>query len=296
LTVEYSSVQNKVNVFWTMGKKYKPTASDWLGIYRYGDGNKSYLQSLRTKGESEGALEIDFPSKPGMYQIKFFMNNSYDDVSASQPIHVGPHLELTSTLVNDKIRLSWRLLSGKLDGSDWIGFYRVDKKGNNYNSCHYPLQHPENFLEVRQVLSVKLFQTKLKFLCLFKIDAPRRGGYDYEFRFIPYACGYPIAKTERLFVPSKDKIHFEIINEGKQIKVTWETHSFDTSGWDWIGLYKAGARDNYYETYQYANQTNKFAIFDAPRTPGQYEFKYHSSKQAKTRHLSISEPYTVVGR
>jgi hypothetical protein len=282
LAVQYSakdSDKDGVVVVWALNSKQKPSKSDWVGFFKVGDGNKQYLKYIATNGSERGHEVFATPSTPGLYEFRFFLAGSYDDVARSDAIHIGPQLEMRSEILeaSSKIVLHYELKSGNLGSSDWVGFYRKDKPNKQYTSSHY-LKEPKGTIEV---------------------PMPRRPA-EYEFRFFPYACGYTyIAASNPVVVPNRDKLSLEAINDNAgvlaRVKATWDIHSVDSSSWDWIGLYKAGAPNNYYESYKYADQKNKVVEFEVPRTPGEYELRYHSKTQSRSRDLTRSVPIVVIG-
>jgi hypothetical protein len=283
LAVQYSAKQSDndgVVVVWALNNKQKPTKTDWVGFFRVGDSNKQYQKYIATNGTERGHEIFATPSTPGLYEFRFFLSGSYEDVCRSDAIHIGPQLDMQAELreADKKIVLSYELKAGLLGNSDWIGFYRKDKPNKQYTSSHY-LKEPKGTIEV---------------------PMPRRPA-DYEFRFFPYACGYTsIATSNVATVPNKDKIIVDPINDNSgflaRVKVTWDIDSVDMSSWDWIALYKAGASNNYYESYKYADQKNRVVEFEVPRTPGEYELRYHSKTQRRSRDLARSTAVIVVDR
>ena len=65
-----------------------------------------------------------------------------------------------------------------------------------------------------------------------------------------------------------------VVAGGQTITVTW-TASDDTSYTDWIGLYEQGAPNTSYLAYKYTEGSASGSVtFNAPETPGTYEFRY----------------------
>lgn len=279
LAVQYSQKQKEVIVVYAL-QKQKPNKSDWVGFYRVGDSNKQYLKYIATNGNQMGHEMFDTPKVPGLYEFRFFLAGAYEDVARSDAIFIGPQLEMQSELLEaeGKIRLTWNLKSGELSSKDWVGFYRKDKTNKNYISSHYLSKAANGSIEV---------------------PAPRRPD-DYEFRFLPYACGYQHITTSNVItVPNKDRLNTEeVLKDGvlHSLRVTWNVASEDISNWDWIALYKVGAANSYYESYQYVDSKAGHITYEVPRTPGRYELRYHSKAQRRSRHIAVSPVFEVIDR
>jgi len=159
LKLEYSTAQQTANIYWQMSSA---TAYDWIGLYKFHEqSNKNYIQAYKTKGESKGIMAVPTPSSPGVYQYRLFLNGSYEDVARTEAMYIGARLELFSSFIEDgkKIRLTWVIKSGVLNKNDWIGFYRSDKRGNNYETYFYPIRYPNNEFIVRATFSNCLFSS-----------------------------------------------------------------------------------------------------------------------------------------
>lgn len=282
LAVQYSQKQKEIIVVYSMTKQ-KPNKSDWVGFFKVGSNNKKYLKYIATNGSSVGHEAFETPKVPGLYEFRFFLAGTYEDVARSDAIFIGPQLEMQSEFLeaDNKIRLTWNLKSGELGSSDWVGFYRRDKSNKNYISSHY-------------------LDAKASNGCI-EVPAPRRPD-DYEFRFLPYACGYQhICTSNVVVVPNKDVVTMEEIrsssdNSLQSLRLTWNILSVDVSSWDWVALYKDGAANNCYETYKYVDTKAGSLIFEAPRTPGKYQLRYHSKSQRRSRHVATTSVFEVEDR
>lgn len=63
-----------------------------------------------------------------------------------------------------------------------------------------------------------------------------------------------------------------IVQGGGTLTVNWEVSL--TSGFDWIGLYRVGASNHSYLSWQYISGYSGMTTFTAPAESGQYEFRY----------------------
>jgi hypothetical protein len=281
LAVQYSQKQKEIILVYSLTKQ-KPNKSDWVGFFKVGDNNKQYLKYIATNGANMGHEAFETPKIPGLYEFRFFLAGSYEDVARSDAIFIGPQLEMLAELLpHGKIRLNWTLKSGELGSSDWVGFYRKDKSNKSYISSHY--------------LGTKSSVGSIE------VDTPRRPD-EYEFRFLPYACGYQhICTSDVVVVPNKDVLKIEEMrsaadNSLQSLRVQWDIHSVDVSGWDWVALYQDGAANNCYESYRYVDVKSGSVVIEAPRTPGRYQLRYHSKSQRRSRHICASSTFEVEDR
>lgn len=281
LAVQYSQKQKEIIVVYSLTKQ-KPNKNDWVGFFQVGSSNKQYLKYIATNGSSVGHESFETPKVPGLYEFRFFLGGNYEDVARSDAIFIGPQLEMVGEIVpaESKIRLSWTLKSGELSSRDWVGFYRKDKSNKSYISSHYLGKAASGTIEV---------------------PAPRRPD-DYEFRFLPHACGYQhICTSNVIVVPNKDVLRLEEIraasdNSLQSLRVSWDIHSVDISNWDWVALYKEGAANNCYESYKYVDSGAGLIMMEPPRIPGRYELRYHSKSQRRSRHVAASPLFVVEDR
>ncbi|MFC4075988.1 endonuclease/exonuclease/phosphatase family protein [Salinithrix halophila] len=70
-------------------------AKDWIGLYREGASNRSYVDwayvngsQTATKGYTDGTVTFKGRLKPGTYHLRFFKNDSYTKISQDVPITV----------------------------------------------------------------------------------------------------------------------------------------------------------------------------------------------------------------
>src|SRR5262245_17118997 len=90
---------------------------------------------------------------------------------------------------------------------------------------------------------------------------------------------------------------------GQKVTVTWSTVA-EHNYYDWVGMYKVGAADNAWLTYQYVaspGQTSGTMLFTVGLTPaldpGPYEFRYFSGgiKLATSNSVTGYANYALTG-
>jgi hypothetical protein len=73
-------------VTWQATGPTSPT--DWLGLYRVGDPNTSYLAYRYATGATSGSVTFTAPSTPGTYEVRYLPQNGYEAVAASNAVTV----------------------------------------------------------------------------------------------------------------------------------------------------------------------------------------------------------------
>jgi photosystem II stability/assembly factor-like uncharacterized protein len=112
-------------------------ATDWIGLYRVGDPNTSYLWWSYTQGATQGSFTLTAPSQAGKYEFRYLQNNGYTDVARSNVVTVSQPTGYTLTASPSTVgpggtlTVNWTAPSGR-PAVDWIGLYRVGDPNTNY--------------------------------------------------------------------------------------------------------------------------------------------------------------------
>jgi IPT/TIG domain-containing protein len=72
-------------VTWTVPGQYW---YDWIGLYKVGDPNGSYISYEYTNGTSSGSVRFRAPLEPGWYEFRYLTNDDYYDAARTLPITV----------------------------------------------------------------------------------------------------------------------------------------------------------------------------------------------------------------
>jgi Bacterial Ig domain/Subtilase family len=89
LSVNPSSVAPGGTVVLTWTAPAGSAASDWIGLYRVGDPNTSYVWWQYTQGQQSGSANVAAPSQPGQYEFRYFLRDSYTRAATSAAFTVG---------------------------------------------------------------------------------------------------------------------------------------------------------------------------------------------------------------
>jgi len=276
-----------VVVSWSLGEDMKTQPGDWIGFYKVGMPAQQYRKCIKTAGARQGHEHVKAPKTPGLYQFKYFVDGSYNEVALSDVIHIGPQLTLTAQLIEDAeneknnvIEVSYTLKGGELSPDDWFGLYNANQNNNKtYITFH----------KIGKKLQSSSFQ----------LPAPRTPG-DYVVRFFPSLCGYTfVSKSNSVRIANKDKLVFDLIKDDtngrvKSVKVSWDIHSVDPSSYDYIALYKQDSLNYYYEDYKYLDLQSQVLVFDAPTQVGIYNLRYHAASQSKYTDVARSDTIDIL--
>lgn len=281
LSAEYSQREKKLLVSWKLGPERSPTSSDWIGVFSIGATNPSnYLTYISTDTLQASTAECPLPTEPGLYVCIFFYGKAKEPLASSEQIYLGPSLDMTAIAdpVRGIISLQYRVKTGNPTKKDWIGFYRSDKPNNKY--LEYKWLQPD-------VLEG-----------IWEVKMPRRGGYDYEFRFFSHTLKLPMQTSNKVSLPKGDYLKFDrkdIHHDGSEFKdtVTWTIVSVDPTSWDWIELINATTKQRI--TWSYLDMNGQSLSFNVPRTPGHYQYRYWASSIG-SGPVAFSPQFEVVNR
>lgn len=260
VSAEYSQKDKRLLVSWRLGEDRQPTSSDWIGVFSINSTNpKQYHTYISTESATASTHECPLPTEPGLYVCCFFYGKSHEMIANSEQIYLGPLLDMQAQpdLARRVITLHYKVKSGNPTKKDWIGFYRSDKPDRTY--LEYKWLSPDCLEGV------------------WEVKMPRRGGYDYEFRFFSHTLSVPLHTSNKVSLPKEDYLsvkEFDILELGseKRHQVSWTIVSVDPSNWDWIELISLPTNNRI--TWNYIDANAPFAPFKVPLTPGTYQYRY----------------------
>src|SRR5439155_16659050 len=61
-------------------------SDDWIGLYKVGDPDTSYLWWRYTGGATSGSFTLSAPGPAGQYEFRYFVRNSYTRVATSATV------------------------------------------------------------------------------------------------------------------------------------------------------------------------------------------------------------------
>lgn len=281
LSAEYSQKDKRLLVSWVLGEDRLPTSSDWIGVFSVNSTNpKQYHTYISTESLAASSHECPLPTEPGLYICCFFHGKGHELIASSDQIYLGPSLEMVATAdpIRRVITMRYEVKTGNPTAKDWIGFYRSDKPHRQY--IEYKWLQPDRLSGV------------------WEVKMPRRGGYEYEFRFFSHTLRQPmqtsnkvkLAKEDYLSVKSNDVLELQSMVRDE---VSWTIVSVDPSNWDWIEL--VSVPDHNRVTWNYIDSNALHAAFTRPRTPGSYRYRYWA-RSIGSGPVALSPVFEVANR
>lgn len=282
LSAEYSQKDKRLLVSWVLGEDRKPTSSDWVGVFSISSTNpKQYHTYISTESLSASSHECPLPTEPGFYICLFFHGKALEPIASSDQIYLGASLEMVANAdpIRRVITMQYEVKTGNPTNKDWIGFYRTDKT-NNRQYIEYKWLQPDRLSGV------------------WEVKMPRRGGYDYEFRFFSHTSSKPmqtsnkvkLAKEDYLSVKSSDVLETQTMVRDE---VSWTIVSVDPTNWDWIEL--VTVPDHKRVTWNYIDANALHSTYNRPRTPGSYRYRYWA-RSIGSGPVALSPIFEVANR
>ncbi len=79
-----------ITVTWNVPAERAAHPTDWIGLYKRGVRNSLYITSFRTEGRTTGtATLLGNITSVDVYEARYFLDGSYNDVARSNPVCVG---------------------------------------------------------------------------------------------------------------------------------------------------------------------------------------------------------------
>lgn len=257
---------------------------DWVGLYPVGASDISYLEYEYIDAYSGSALfKLD---DEGEFEYRYFTHGTYNQVASSEPFNVvrDDSLPEEYTLVTDKseylkddtIVVSWDVRGADTIRNDWIGMYEVGASDRSYLTYHYVDESSGDMTFTAREVG------------------------EYEFRYFKNNSYSKVVTTDPISVVADTEppiggsytleVDKETYTPGEQSVVTWATPPRVTISGDWIGLYRVGASDRSYETYEYVESRTGSMNF---RLSKEGDFEYRYFKNNGYERVAVSEVVTV---
>ena len=283
---------------------------DWVGLFEIGAPDThsslawSYLNGLQTAptvGATSASLAFQAPATAGLYEFRFYRNNSFERLATSPPV-LAPTAD-RALLVNNaafptvvtgiagtSVRVD--VLNGPANARDWVGLYPIGAP--NQGSLDWAYSNGTRTPPSSGVRSATL-----------TFALPVTGG-SYEFRFFQNDGYTLLEKSTVVDVSSPAKLTLNGIDPPTSVSVVKNsTVTVGVSGGpanasDWVGLFVSGAADSNWTARQYLNgagtppTTGTAAAeltFATPANGGTYEFRFFAA--GTFNRLTTSAPLLV---
>ena len=237
---------------------------DWIGLFKVGTSNYSYLWYRYTYGATSGSFSVAGPTQPGDYELRYLLNNGYTSVAKSGNIRVdaegagnyGLEASPTTVAAGETVRVSWTAPAGR-PWTDWIGLYEEGSSNYYYLWWSYTNGQTSGSFNVRM---------------------PSTPG-KYEFRYL-LNNGYTHTARSQTITVGEAAGSYSVtpsvttVTAGGALSVSWTAPTGRPYS-DWIGLFRTGDSNYQYGWWIYtAGAASGTANLTAPSTPGAYEFRY----------------------
>ena len=163
LVASASSVAAGANITATWTAPSGSSGVDWVGLYKVGDPNKSYILNklAYTNGAKSGSYTTTAPTTPGTYEFRYLLDDGYTDTARSSSITVtatvqqstptptpapAPTSPPTATYTlsvspasanaGASMSLTWTAPSGS-SGQDWVGLFQVGASNTAFDNARW---------------------------------------------------------------------------------------------------------------------------------------------------------------
>jgi hypothetical protein len=148
-----------------------PTGGDWIGLYRSGAPDTSYLAARYTGGTASGSVPIALAATlaPGTYELRLFSNGGYTRLAVSNGFTVTAVAGCTGTSLGaspatvpagGSVTASWSGVCAPT-GSDWIGLYSPGAPDTSYKAARYTTGAASGSMPIAVPLAAGTYELRL---------------------------------------------------------------------------------------------------------------------------------------
>ena len=117
-------------------------ANDWIGLFKVGAAEKSYITYLYLQGKTSGSLEFAAPEEPGSYEFRMWGREYTKHLTTSAPFTVqwGPvsiKVTVSSPDAQGKRKLTVQYSGAPGYANDWIGLFYAGAAEKSYITYQY---------------------------------------------------------------------------------------------------------------------------------------------------------------
>jgi hypothetical protein len=254
---------------------------DWVGFYPVANTHPGFLppfkylnnqQTPPPSGLAGGAVEFTVPVQPGLYNVRFFANDSYTLLATSATLTVNSAATITASTAGVMAggSASGTVANGPGNRFDWVGLYATTASSSGYLNWKYlngTQSAPDSGMNAATVPFAMPLTPGVYHLRLYSNDS-------YNL----------LATTSTISVPAVVPAT-TTIGAGSSLTTT-VTYAPGVSRYDWVGLYSVGSSPSGYIAWKYLSNsqvapgspmTNGNVSFPMPTTPGQYNLRFFAN-------------------
>lgn len=110
---------------------------DWIGLYEVGASDGQYITWWYTAGAPFGTISGPFDMPAGVYEFRYFVDNTFIGVATSNPVTVlepsgfSLNVDKATAAVGEMVTVSW-IAPNSRGMTDWIGLFIVGSENRQY--------------------------------------------------------------------------------------------------------------------------------------------------------------------
>ena len=256
--------------------------NDWIGIFKAGAGQNSYITYQYLSGKKSGTLTFASPETVGKYEFRMWEAEWTRQVGVSNQVSIEyPPASLQPNITSQYIGPSKKVLvtfnNAPGYNSDWIGMFQVGAGTNSYVSYQYLQGKTSGTLE---------------------FVAPEVPG-QYEFRMWTNESVAHLTTSKSFVIDWGPVVMTPTVQAADSkgvVRVSVQYSGSPGFNNDWIGLFRVGAGTNSYVSYQYLQgKTSGTLTFECPNDGNKYEFRMWAKEWTKLLGTSSSFSPKVPG-
>ena len=277
-----------ITVNWTAPANHATT--DWVGLFKVGTANTAWLDYRYVPANVSGSFVFVAPSTSGSYEFRYLPNNGFVSIATSNPVTVGSvasDFSLSATpptqLVKPGNSTSFSIGSATTSGNPQTITLGVTGLPSGASGSFNP---------------PSITSGNSSTLNIITSAATPLGNYPLTITGTGTSAVH--TSTVTLTVSNFYSLNAtpEAVRPGNIITVTWFAPSGHSTT-DWVGLYRPGAADTAFISFQYLNSGTFGGLnFTAPATEGGYEFRLYPNngftRAATSNTVAVSGAVTLI--
>lgn len=119
---------------------YQQTDSSWVGFYKLGAADKSFLSYKYIKGLPGGQYTVEAPKDLGAYEFRFFKDNGYIRIGTSPTYQITQHtptITVSTSNAKPEQTITASYANAPSYTTAWIGFYKAGSADTSYKAYEF---------------------------------------------------------------------------------------------------------------------------------------------------------------
>lgn len=140
VTTVFADIYNPGSKITINASNYQQTDMSWVGFYKSGTTDRSYLSYQYIKSLPSGQYTVEAPKDLGLYEFRFFKDNGYTRIGKSSTYQVAQHaatITTNSTRFKPEQTITASYANAPSYSNAWIGFYKSGSTDRSYKSYEF---------------------------------------------------------------------------------------------------------------------------------------------------------------